>query len=79
MEVIQARLPKGLIDELNRIVNKGIYTNKSDLIRDAIRRLILEKQIGSVSNKSNSVKQVRSIRNKLSKEKFNLKEINNIN
>ena len=79
MEVIQARLPKGLINELNRIVSKGIYTNKSDLIRDAIRRLILEKQIGSVSNKLNSVKQVRNIRNKLSKEKFDLKEINNIN
>ena len=76
MSVTQVRLPKGLIKEVDKLVDKGLYTNKSDVIRDAVRKLILETQIGSIPNTGNSVKEVRKIRKRLSKEKFNLKEIN---
>lgn len=77
MELMQVRLPERLIQEVNRFVKKGHYSSKSDLIRDAIRRLInLEKQVGSIPNTGDSVKEVREIRNKLSREKFNLNEIN---
>ena len=79
MAVTQVRLPKGLVKEMNKLVSKGLYTNKSDVVRDAIRRLIIESQIGSIENTGDSVKEVREIRKKLSKEKFNLNEINKLN
>ena len=78
MSVTQVRLPEGLIKEVDRLVDKGMYTNKSDVIRDALRRLILEKQIGSIPNTGDSVKEIREIRKKLSKEKFDLDEINKL-
>jgi len=78
MTVTQVRLPQGLIEEVDKLVNRGIYTNKSDVVRDALRRLILEQQIGSVKNTGDSVKEIREIRKKLSKEKINLDEINRL-
>ena len=79
MAVTQVRLPEGLIIEIDKLVDKGFYTNKSDVIRDAIRKLVLEKQIGSIPDTGDSVKEVREIRKRLSKEKFNLNEINQLN
>ena len=79
MAVTQVRLPEGLITEIDKLVDKGFYTNKSDVIRDAIRKLVLEKQIGSIPDTGDSVREVREIRKKLSKEKFNLNEINQLN
>lgn len=79
MAVTQVRLPEGLITEIDKLVNKGLYTNKSDVIRDAIRKLVLEKQIGSIPDTGDSVKEIREIRKKLSKEKFNLNKINQLN
>ncbi len=76
MEVAQVRLPDGLMDEVDKLVNQGFYTSKSDVIRDALRKLILEKQIGSIPDTGDSVKEIREIRNKLSKEKIDLDEIN---
>ena len=78
MAVTQVRLPEGLIKEVDKLVDKGFYTNKSDVIRDAIRKLILEKQIGSIPETGDSVKEIRKIRKKLSKEKFDLDEINKL-
>ena len=78
MAVTQVRLPEGLIKEVDKLVDKGFYTNKSDVIRDAIRKLILEKQIGSIPYTGDSVKDIRKIRKKLSKEKFELDEINKL-
>ena len=48
--VTQVRLPKGFIKEINKLVAKGFYTNKSDVIRDALRRFIIEKDIGNAQN-----------------------------
>lgn len=76
VEVAQVRLPEGIVQEVDRLVERGLYTNKSDVIRDALRKLILEKQIGSVPNTGDSVKEIRTIREKLSKEKIDLDEIN---
>lgn len=78
MSITQVRLPEGLIREVDKLVGKGLYTNKSDVIRDAVRKLVLEKQIGSIPNTGDSVKEVREIRKKLSKEKFDLNQINNL-
>ena len=78
MAVTQVRLPEGLIKEVDKLVDKGFYTNKSDVIRDAIRKLILEKQIGSLPYTGDSVKEVRKIRKNPSKEKLGLDEINKL-
>jgi len=78
MSVTQVRLPDGLIEEVDKLVDKGLYTNKSDAIRDAVRRLVLNKQIGSIKDTGDSVKEVREIRKKLSKEKTDLDEINKL-
>lgn len=80
MEVAQFRIPKGLLNEVDKLVEKGFYSNKSDVIRDALRRLILENQVGSIQNKENSVKEVRQAREELSKKfsKNDLKKINEL-
>jgi len=40
MKLIQLRLPETVIKDINKIVKRGYYSTKSDLIRDAIRRLL---------------------------------------
>ena len=75
MTVAQVRLPEGLMDEIDSLVEKGLYINKSDVIRDAVRKLILEKQIGTIANTGDSVKEIREIRKKLSKEIKSFKDI----
>lgn len=79
MSASQVRLPDALAKELGYLVNKGLYSSKSDAIRDAVRKLVLENQIGTIKNTGNSVAEVRKIRKKLSREKFSLKEINKLN
>ncbi len=78
MDTIQIRLSHGLVERVDDLVGTGIYANRSDAIRDAVRRLILDKQIGSVSDTGDSVTEIRKMRSKLSKEKFNLDEINKL-
>ena len=78
MQMTQVRLTKGLIDKVNELVEKGYYPNKSDAIRDAVRRLVWEKEIGTIPNTGDSVQEVREIREKLSKERFDLKDLNSL-
>ena len=78
MDTLQVRLSHGLIERVDNLVDTGIYANRSDAIRDAVRRLILDKQIGSIPNKNDSVNEIRKIRTKLSKEKFDLDQINKL-
>ena len=76
MELMQVRLPENLITELDRFVKKGYYASKSDLVRDAVRRLVLERHIGSIPDTGDSVKEVRALRKKLSREDVNVGELN---
>ena len=78
MDTLQIRMNKELIKRVDTFVKLGIYSNRADVIRDAVRRFIWEKEIGSISKKGNSVRKVREARKKLSKEKINLDEINNL-
>ena len=78
METMQIRMGQGLIQRVDKLVKTGIYTNRSDAIRDAVRRLILSELIGIIPNKGNSVKQIKTLRRKLSKEKFDLEKINKL-
>lgn len=78
MQMTQVRLTRGLIEKIEELVQKGYYPNKSDAIRDAVRRLVWEKEIDTLPNTGDSVQEVREIRKKLSQEKFDLKEINSL-
>jgi len=40
METMQIRLTRGLVEEIKKLVNRGIYPNSSECVRDAVRRLI---------------------------------------
>ena len=79
MAVTQVRLPEGLVRQVESLVERGMYTSKSDVIRDALRRLLLQQQIGSIPNTGDSVKEIREIRNKLSKEIKSFKDVEEIN
>lgn len=73
MAVTQVRLPEKLDKDLTTLVKKGAYANKSDAVRDAVRRLTLQNMIGIIPNTGDSVKEIREIRKKLSEE-FKLNE-----
>lgn len=76
MDTLQIRMNKELLKRIDALVKTGVYSNRSDIIRDAVRRFIWEKEAGSISNKGNSVGEIRKIREKLSE--INLDEINNL-
>jgi histidyl-tRNA synthetase len=40
MQTIQIRLTRGLVEEIKKLVDRGIYPNSSECVRDAVRRLI---------------------------------------
>ncbi len=69
---------KELLKRIDFIVKAGIYSNRADVIRDAVRRFVWEKEVGSITNKGNSEEAVRKIRTRLSKEKIDLDKINNL-
>ena len=78
METMQIRMNQGLTKRLDTLVKTGIYQNRSEAIRDAVRRLVLKEMIGIAPNKEDSVKQVRNARKQLSEQEFNLDEINKL-
>lgn len=78
MDTLQVRLTSGLIDKIDSLIDSGIYSNRSDVIRDAVRRLVLDKLTGIIENKEDSVKEIRKLRKQLAKQKFNLDEINKL-
>jgi len=78
--VAQVRLPTGLLKEVDKLVDKGMYTNRSEFMRESIRKSLgISSLIGIIPNKGDSVKQIRAIRKKLSKEPIDLDEINSLN
>ncbi|MBU0628962.1 MAG: histidine--tRNA ligase [Nanoarchaeota archaeon] len=44
METLQIRLTKGLIAEIQKLVDKDIYSSISEAVRDSVRRLVLGKE-----------------------------------
>ena len=76
MDTLQIRMNKEILKRIDVLVKSGLYSNRSDVIRDAVRRFVWEKEAGSIGKKGDSVELIRNVRNKLSKEKINIKEIN---
>jgi len=79
MDTVQVRLSHGLIDSMDSLVDTGIYSSRSDVVRDAVRRLVLDKLVGIIPNTGDSVKEMKEIKKKLSKEIKSFKDIKEIN
>jgi Arc/MetJ-type ribon-helix-helix transcriptional regulator len=77
MDTLQIRMNQALLKRIDTLVKSGIYSNRADVIRDAVRRFVWEKEAGSINHKGNSVEEIRKIREKLSNEKIDLDEMNN--
>ena len=78
MEILQIRLSKGLVEKVETLLETGIYANRSDVIRDAVRRLSVSQLVGILPSKKDSVNEIRSLRRRLSHRKFDLKNINSV-
>ncbi|MFH1290715.1 MAG: ribbon-helix-helix domain-containing protein [Nanoarchaeota archaeon] len=78
MDTLQVRMNKGLLKRLDALVRTGIYSNRGEVIRDAVRRFVWEREVASVGKKGDSVKEVRKAREKLSKKKIDLDELNEL-
>lgn len=75
METLQIRLSKGIVNRIDTLIDNGLYASRSDVIRDAVRRLVLENLVGIIPNKKDSVNEVHELRKQLSKN-VDLDEIN---
>jgi Arc/MetJ-type ribon-helix-helix transcriptional regulator len=42
LEVIQAKLTQKLLEEVEKLIKEGLYVDRDEAIRDAVRRLIRE-------------------------------------
>jgi Arc/MetJ-type ribon-helix-helix transcriptional regulator len=42
-ETIVAKLPPKLLEELQKVIQEGWYTDESDAIRDVVRKLLKER------------------------------------
>ncbi|WP_457742335.1 ribbon-helix-helix domain-containing protein [Thermococcus sp.] len=40
MKIVSVQLPQGLINAMDQLVKKGVYPNRSEVIREAIRELL---------------------------------------
>ena len=78
MDTVQVRLSHGLVERIDDLVGTGLYANRSDAIRDAVRKLVLNQFVGIISDTGDSVTEIKELRKKLSQQKFDLKEINKL-
>jgi Arc/MetJ-type ribon-helix-helix transcriptional regulator len=79
MDTVQIRLTNGIIKKVDDLVESGLYSSRSEVVRDAVRRLVLDKMIGIIPNKKNSVKEIKNLRKKLSSEVKSFEDIEKIN
>ena len=42
MHPIQIRLTRELIEKIDKLIEKGLYPNRSEAVRDAVRKLRLK-------------------------------------
>jgi Arc/MetJ-type ribon-helix-helix transcriptional regulator len=78
MDTFQVRMNKGPLKRMDALVKTGVYSNRGELVRDAVRRFVWEREVGSIGKKGDSVKVIRNAREKISKEKLDLDEINRL-
>ncbi len=76
MDTLQIRLGKALIGRIDQMVEIGVYSSRSDAIREAVRHFFWHQEVGTIKPKGEAVQLVRQAREKLSKQKIDLDEIN---
>jgi len=79
MDTLQIRMSHGLVKLIDSLVGTGLYSNRSDAIRDAVRKLVLDQMVGILPNTGDSVKEIHEIRKRLSKGIKSFKDIGKIN
>ena len=72
-QLIQVRLPEQQVKMLDQQVKNGVYANRSEAIRDALRSKLLT--VGILPNTGDSVKEIRKIRKELSKRNWTAAEL----
>ncbi len=79
MQTIQIRLSDGLVKGIDSFVESGFYANRADVIRDAVRKMLFQKMAGIMPPSKETGEQIiRKAREELSKQPFNLDEINSL-
>lgn len=78
MDTIQVRMSRGLIEKLDKMVDTGMYANRSDVIRTAVRQIDWAKEAGTIPGRGSAVRQIRKARTVLSKQKLDLAELNKL-
>jgi len=53
MRIVSVQLPQGLINAMDQLVKKGVYPNRSEIIREAIREL-LKKELYRLESENRS-------------------------
>jgi Arc/MetJ-type ribon-helix-helix transcriptional regulator len=76
MDTLQIRLGKALVDRVDAMVDTGMYSSRSDAIREAVRHFFWQSEVGTIKPKGEAVKRVRVARKALSKRKISLDELN---
>jgi len=59
---------------LDKQVKNGVYANRSEAIRDALRSKLLA--VGTIPDTGDSVKEVRAIRKRMAKMNISIADIN---
>lgn len=76
MSTLQIRINDGLLKKIDEQIKNGIYSNRSEAIRDAVRTRFWINEAGTVPNRGKATDQVRKARKALSKEKLDIDKIN---
>ncbi len=58
MRLIAVHLPEKIVEDIQRLVDKGLYPNRSEAIRNAIRDLLKRELWESNMNKSGRISEV---------------------
>lgn len=76
MDTLQIRLSSALVERIDSWVETGVYSSRSDAIREAVRHFFWHRELGTVKPKGEAVALIRKAREKLSKQRIHLAEIN---
>lgn len=71
MSTLQIRMQTDMIKKLDSLVKTGLYSSRADVIRDSVRRLLLDMMTGIAPKNGDTVAQVRKIRSDLSLDQIN--------
>ena len=73
-------MPKGLVKDIDAKVRSGRCANRSDVIRESVRRkLDIESLVGIIPNTEDSVEEVRKIRKNLWGNIKSFEELDKVN